>query len=42
MLFFKSVSVFTDCCDVAALSELDFQDKPSCHPLLMEDDGIYL
>lgn len=26
---------------VAAHSELDFLDKPSCHPLLM-DNGIYL
>ena len=34
-------SVFTDSCGVAVLSEVGFQDKPLCHPLLI-DDGIYL
>lgn len=42
VLFFKSVSVLADCRGVAAPSEPDSQDKPWCHPLLMDDDGIHL
>lgn len=34
-------SVFTDSCGVAVLSEVGFQDKLLCHPLLI-DDSIHL